>query len=599
MPFKVGETVGSYRVIEQLGQGGMATVFKAYHAALDRYVALKVLHPAFMQDPSFLARFEREAKVVAKLDHPNIVPIYDYSEHEGHPYLVMKYIEGETLKARLAERPLSQEEGLRIISAVGAALSYAHRKDILHRDIKPSNVILSQQGEVYLTDFGLARIATAGESTLSSDMMLGTPQYISPEQAMGVRDLDEGTDIYSFGVLLYQLVVGRVPFSADTPFSIIHDHIYTPLPLPCSVNPNVPEGVERLLLKALAKERKDRFASVDDMVKAFQGVVKGEALSSLWSDPDAPMIAEHLSEPVETLDPPTTLVVGDTSATTEERLDAPQRRWRWWYLLPLILGACLCLAVVLPRLGAEETAEATTTQRSEAATSPEAPLRRTPQPVPPSVEVPADRALEAALEVVEAHPDDPYAHLELAGVYADLAREEEAIAAFTTAAELAGEDAEFFLVAGDMLAARQIWQPALEMYIEAVRLKQGQIAPGLGEKINQAAYYAAESADAGSVLFADTDRGDQQPSLVFPGIESARARYVLLHQSVEQAAEMIRGVLDRKPDFAEARLVHAEVLHHMDNDEEATAILEELAQDGKIPGWVQVQARRLLVEVRQ
>ena len=270
MSFTGGELVGSFRIIEQLGQGGMATVFKAYHAALDRYVAVKVLHAAFLQDPNFQARFQREARVVAMLDHPNIVPIYDFAEHNNQPYLVMKYIEGETLKARLSKGPLNPAEGTQIIEHVGEGLAYAHKQGILHRDVKPSNVLLADDGNIYLTDFGLARIAQAGESTLSSDVLLGTPQYISPEQAMGVRELDEGTDVYSFGVVIYELVVGRVPFNADTPYSIVHDHIYSPLPLPRAVNPKVPEVIQRFLLKALAKERNDRFKDVPQMVQAFK-----------------------------------------------------------------------------------------------------------------------------------------------------------------------------------------------------------------------------------------------------------------------------------------------------------------------------------------
>jgi serine/threonine-protein kinase len=255
MPFPSGLQVGPYRIMEQLGQGGMATVYKAYHASLDRYIALKVLHQAFMEDPNFLARFQREARLVARLEHSNIVPIYDYAEHEGQPYLVMKYIEGETLKARLQHGPLNATEVQNVVEAVGAALAYAHRQGILHRDIKPSNVILSKDGGIYLADFGLARIAQSGESTLTTDMILGTPQYISPEQAMAKKDLDEGTDIYSFGVMLYEMTVGRVPFSADTPFSVIHDHIYAPLPMPSSVNPKISADLERVLLKALAKDR--------------------------------------------------------------------------------------------------------------------------------------------------------------------------------------------------------------------------------------------------------------------------------------------------------------------------------------------------------
>jgi serine/threonine protein kinase len=322
MSFNVGENVGPYRIIEQLGQGGMATVYKAYHASLDRYVALKVLHTAFREDPNFEARFQREARLVAKLEHPNIVPIYDYAEHEGRPFLVMKFIEGETLKARMLRGPLHTEELTRIIEAVGAGLSYAHKAGILHRDIKPSNVLLAPDGGIYLADFGLARIAAAGESTLSGDMLMGTPQYISPEQAMGKKDLDEGTDIYSFGVMLYEMVVGQVPFNADTPFSIIHDHIYTPLPLPRAVNPNVPEAVERVLLKALAKERADRYATVNDLATAFVQAWLAAGLPMKGTDVTLSRKMMDIPEP-EPLPKTDATILPESSATPEGAAPAP------------------------------------------------------------------------------------------------------------------------------------------------------------------------------------------------------------------------------------------------------------------------------------
>jgi serine/threonine-protein kinase len=274
MPFTPGENIGPYRLVEQLGQGGMATVFKAYQAALERYVALKVLHPALLEEINFLARFQREVQVAAKLEHANIVPVYDYSEYERRPYLVMKYIEGETLKARLKRGALDLEVIDDVVESVGAALDYAHRRGVLHRDVKPANVLLAEDGHVYLTDFGLARIARASESTFSADRLLGTPQYISPEQARGLRELDNGTDIYSFGVMLYEMVVGRVPYSADTPFAVVHDHIYTPLPPPRSINPAVSDEMQRVLFKALAKERADRYADVGALLEAWRQVLR-------------------------------------------------------------------------------------------------------------------------------------------------------------------------------------------------------------------------------------------------------------------------------------------------------------------------------------
>lgn len=279
-----GQTLGQYRVLTQMGQGGMATVFKAYHPRLDRYVAVKVLHQAFLEDSNFLARFEREAQIVARLEHPHIVPVFDFDELNGRPYLVMKYIEGRTLKNLLSERSLALGEIMRIMSPIADALDYAHRQGVLHRDIKPSNIIIDVNGTPYLTDFGLARMAQLGESTLSHDMLLGTPHYISPEQAMGSRDLDNRTDIYSLGVILYELVVGRVPFSADTPFAIIHDHIYRPLPSPSEVNPQITPEVSAVLEKALAKAPADRYASANDLLNAFQAAAANSHLTTL--DPD-------------------------------------------------------------------------------------------------------------------------------------------------------------------------------------------------------------------------------------------------------------------------------------------------------------------------
>jgi Flp pilus assembly protein TadD len=237
-------------------------------------VAIKVLHPAFKQDPNFLSRFQREARIVAKLQHPAIVPVYDFNEHEGQPYLVMRFIEGETLKARLGKGDLPLPEVVRVLHPVGEALQYAHGQGVLHRDVKPSNILLTPDGQVFLADFGLARIAQAGESTLSQDALVGTPQYISPEQARGDSDLDARTDVYSLGVVMYELLIGRVPYQADTPYAVIHDHIYAPLPLPRSIKPGFPEALERVLLKALAKERGDRYASVAELMTAFEMAAK-------------------------------------------------------------------------------------------------------------------------------------------------------------------------------------------------------------------------------------------------------------------------------------------------------------------------------------
>ncbi len=277
----IGQTLGQYQIIAQLGHGGMATVYKAYHPRLDRYVAVKVVHPMFIQDEAFLARFAREAQIVARLDHPHIVPVYDFDEYQGQPYLVMKFIEGTTLKDVLTNKTLSLDETLKLMPPLADALDYAHRQGVLHRDIKPSNIMIDSAGVPYLTDFGLARVVKSGESSLSHDLLLGTPNYISPEQAQGKADITARTDRYSLGIVLYELVTGQLPFSADTPFAVIHSHIYAPPPAPSTINPAIPPAVDAVLMRALAKDPEARYASAAEMVSAFTAAVRDADLNKL------------------------------------------------------------------------------------------------------------------------------------------------------------------------------------------------------------------------------------------------------------------------------------------------------------------------------
>ncbi|MCU0479653.1 MAG: protein kinase [Anaerolineae bacterium] len=270
MAFESGAQVGAYQITEKIGSGGMATVFKARQPRLDRDVAIKVMHQNISQDTNFLARFEREARIVASLDHPNIVPIYDYDEHNGQPYLVMKYVQGLTLKDLLRSEAIEASDALRILTAVGSALDFAHGRGVLHRDIKPSNIIIDDRGDAFLMDFGLARIAQSGESTMSADVMLGTPHYISPEQAQGNKDLDTRTDVYSLGVVLYEMLTGRVPFVGDTSYAIIHAQITETPPPPRQINPTITLAVEAVILKALAKNRDERYATPKALVSAFR-----------------------------------------------------------------------------------------------------------------------------------------------------------------------------------------------------------------------------------------------------------------------------------------------------------------------------------------
>ncbi|MCL5952819.1 MAG: protein kinase [Chloroflexi bacterium] len=274
MAFAPGDVVGSYRIIECIGQGGMATIYRAHQESLDRDVALKVIHPALMNDESFRIRLNREASIVAKLNHPNIIPIYDYGQSNGIPFLVMRYVEGNTLKGLLKERRLETGRILEIAHSVGGALAYAHSHDVLHRDVKPSNILIDLEGNVFLGDFGLARLTYSGETTASRDMLIGSPYYISPEQAKG-DSVDARSDIYSFGIVLFEMFTGNVPFSCDTPYATVLAHINDPLPCARTFNPEAPLPVEKVLEKALAKDREDRYATVDQMLLALENALSG------------------------------------------------------------------------------------------------------------------------------------------------------------------------------------------------------------------------------------------------------------------------------------------------------------------------------------
>lgn len=268
-----GKTLGKYRLVAKLGQGGMAQVYKAYQPELNRYVAVKVLHPQLTGDEAFQVRFQYEARAVAALEHPNIVRVYDFETAGDIAFLVMEYLEGVSLKARLhtlscQNERMSLTEVGRIIGAMAEALDYAHQHHVIHRDVKPSNILITNDGRPVLTDFGIARMLDATVIS-GSGSTLGTPAYMSPEQGQGAPG-DARSDVYALGIILYQLCTGQLPFDADTPYALILKHISAPLPSPHSVRPDLPEAVERVILKALAKNPDDRFQTAGELDAALR-----------------------------------------------------------------------------------------------------------------------------------------------------------------------------------------------------------------------------------------------------------------------------------------------------------------------------------------
>jgi len=267
-----GKQLGSYQIVAPLGEGGMAAVYKAYHPAMDRYVALKILPRHFASDPLFVARFQQEAKVIAQLQHPHILPVHDFGEADGYTYLVMPFVQSGTLADFLIGAPLPWPQIRAAISQIGGALDYAHAHGLIHRDVKPSNVLMDESGNCLLSDFGLAKIVEGSLHLTTSGAIMGTPAYMSPEQGLG-HTLDGRSDIYSLGVILYEMATGRAPYQAETPMAVMIKHISDPLPLPSTINPSIPEAVERVILKALAKNPEDRFATAGEMVRALQAAI--------------------------------------------------------------------------------------------------------------------------------------------------------------------------------------------------------------------------------------------------------------------------------------------------------------------------------------
>lgn len=324
--------LGKYEILERLGRGGMAEVYRAYHASLDRFVAVKVLHSFLSDDPEFKARFEKEAQNIAKLRHPNIVQVYDfeYDEESESYYMVMELIEGTTLRDLLysdsEERasPVTLPEVLRIIRESATALSYAHQRNMIHRDVKPANLMIDtkENNRVVLTDFGIAKLMTGAQFTMSGGM-IGTPAYMAPEQGMGESG-DERSDLYALGVIMYQMLTGDLPYDGDTPLALMLSHMNDPIPSVLLSNPHLPPAVDKVLQKLLAKTPEERYQSAESLIDALEILEK----SPSRLDPATLVLPKAPLKSGET-DPLRTIAFDDPVATKSPT------RLRW--VLPLLL----------------------------------------------------------------------------------------------------------------------------------------------------------------------------------------------------------------------------------------------------------------------
>jgi formylglycine-generating enzyme required for sulfatase activity/serine/threonine protein kinase len=414
-----GRQFGPYHVVAPLGEGGMAAVYQAYQPSVDRHVALKVLSRYFTSDPQFLERFRREAKVVAQLQHPHILPVFDFGESDSYAFLVMPFVKRGTLAELLTGSPVSLEVTARVIRQVCEALDYAHSKGIVHRDIKPSNILIDERGNCLVADFGLARMAEGATKLTVTGTVLGTPAYMSPEQAAG-KDIGPHSDIYSVGIVLYEMLTGRVPFHAETPIAVAIKHLNDPLPPPRSLNPALTTAIEAVVLKALARSKKDRFVSGEALVASLTAalqsmqqvgtafLVHDQAASGLPSEmthvlPQPAQLTPRFSQPA--LSPTPTGIAQQgrpVPVRTEQRIDSSPARDEstrtWWIGLAVavVLVVAASTAMLLKPASPDPAAVGPTPSQPEPATA---------TPASTSSETSAALALRAELDLWDAIKD--------------------------------------------------------------------------------------------------------------------------------------------------------------------------------------------------
>ena len=270
------EKIGYYEIKSELGRGGMATVYRGYDPRFEREVAVKVLPPEMLHaDPQFRLRFQREAKIIARLEHPSIVPVYDVGEENNQLYFVMRFMGGGSLSERIRERVYRVEEAVRLLGQVAPGVDEAHAKGIVHRDLKPSNILFDNQNVPYISDFGIAKLTQAESANVTGSAVIGTPAYMAPEQALG-SDVDGRADVYALGVILYEMLTGKQPYQADTPMGLAIKHVTDPVPHILNVKPDLPAWIETIVATAMAKDRNDRFSTAGEMLETMQAFLRGE-----------------------------------------------------------------------------------------------------------------------------------------------------------------------------------------------------------------------------------------------------------------------------------------------------------------------------------
>jgi serine/threonine-protein kinase len=340
---------GRYEISNQVARGGTAQVYLARDLLLDRPVALKVLFPELSTDPSFVERFRREAQAAANLSHPNIVPVFDWGQSESTYFIVMEYVDGEALSAIIrSQAPLDQSQAASIAADIAKALSYAHRHGVVHRDVKPGNVLITSDGQVKVTDFGIARAMGSDEQVTQTGLVMGTATYFSPEQAQGL-EVDGRSDIYSLGVVLYEMLTGRPPFAGDTPVSIAYQHVRETPTSPRTINPSISASLDAIVSQAMAKLPAERYQTADEFRADLDRYVRGQTVLARLPSEIASSQQTTIAQPVVTGS--TTAVIGRFDDFEEPPVSLPPKRaprtTPYWVAAGVVLVIVIVVAGIL------------------------------------------------------------------------------------------------------------------------------------------------------------------------------------------------------------------------------------------------------------